>query len=44
MPQGFKLEDLADGFARPRFMLQESKGEILLSDRGKGGAADCQRR
>jgi hypothetical protein len=46
MPQGFKLEDLSDGFARPRFMLQESKGEILLAERAEQrtvSAADRKR-
>jgi glucose/arabinose dehydrogenase len=37
-PPGFHVQMWAEGFARPRFMLQGTKGEILLSDSGKGGA------
>lgn len=39
VPQGFEIQEWAEGFARPRFMLQGMNGEIFLSDSGKGAAA-----
>ncbi|MBM3814513.1 MAG: sorbosone dehydrogenase family protein [Acidimicrobiia bacterium] len=32
LPAGFTAEEVADGFERPRFMLQGPGGEILLTD------------
>ncbi len=32
LPQGFQIDEFAAGFERPRFMLQGSSGEILLTD------------
>lgn len=32
LPAGFKAEELATGFARPRFLLEGPSGEILVSD------------
>lgn len=34
VPDGFSVETWADGFDRPRFMLQGNNGEIILSDSG----------
>lgn len=39
VPQGFQVQVRAEGFARPRFMLQGAHGEILLADSGRGAAA-----
>src|SRR5216684_5561972 len=36
VPDGFRIEEYASGFARPRFMLAGPSGEILLSDMGNG--------
>lgn len=36
VPRGFIVQVWASGFSRPRFLLQGAKGEILLSDSGKG--------
>ena len=32
LPAGFKVEEFATGFARPRFLLEGRAGEILVSD------------
>ena len=32
LPAGFKIEEYAAGFERPRFMLAGPSGEILLTD------------
>jgi glucose/arabinose dehydrogenase len=37
VPAGFHVEVYAEGFEKPRFMLQGPSGEILLSDSVKGG-------
>ena len=37
VPQGFDVEVYADGFQRPRFMLQGPSQEILLSDSAENG-------
>src|SRR5882762_2609576 len=38
VPDGFKIEEYASGFNRPRFMLAGPSGEILLSDMTNNGA------
>jgi glucose/arabinose dehydrogenase len=38
LPAGFDIDEYADGFERPRFMLQGPSGEILLSDSVEGGS------
>src|SRR5262245_2990333 len=38
VPQGFDVEVYAEGFQRPRFMLQGPNQEILLSDSGENGS------
>src|SRR5688572_229902 len=38
LPAGFKIEEFATGFERPRFMVQAPGGEILLTDTTPGGA------
>jgi glucose/arabinose dehydrogenase len=37
LPQGFKIEVYAEGFRRPRFMLEGPGQEILLSDSSESG-------
>jgi glucose/arabinose dehydrogenase len=37
VPQGFSVDVWADGFARPRFMLEGSRGELLVADSGRSG-------
>jgi glucose/arabinose dehydrogenase len=39
LPAGFVIEEYLSGFDRPRFMLQGSNNEILLSDSGARGEA-----
>ena len=34
VPQGFSVDVWADGFEKPRFMLQDADGEVLLADSG----------
>lgn len=36
VPQGFQVEEYAAGFDQPRFMLEGSNGEILLTDSAAG--------
>jgi glucose/arabinose dehydrogenase len=38
LPQGFSIDVYAEGFERPRFMLQGPGGEILLSDSKENGS------
>ena len=38
LPSGFHIEVYAEGFTRPRFMLQTSTGEILLSNSDNAGS------
>jgi glucose/arabinose dehydrogenase len=38
VPQGFSIDVWAEGFDKPRFMLQGSHGEILLADSGTDAA------
>jgi len=38
LPQGFSIDVYAEGFERPRFMLQGPGGEILLSDSKDNGS------
>ncbi len=38
VPEGFRVEEFASGFTKPRFMLVGSAGEILLSDSGERGS------
>lgn len=38
VPAGFKIEEVASGFERPRMMIHGPGGEILLSDSIAGGA------
>jgi glucose/arabinose dehydrogenase len=37
LPAGFQIEVYAEGFERPRFMLEGASGEILLCDSVRGG-------
>jgi glucose/arabinose dehydrogenase len=38
LPEGFQIDVWAEGFARPRFMLESPGGEILLSDSARSGS------
>lgn len=38
LPAGFKIEEWAEGFKRPRFLLQGPSGEVLVSDTIIGGS------
>ena len=38
LPQGFNIDVFAEGFQRPRFMLQGPNQEILLSDSAENGS------
>ena len=38
VPAGFKIEEAADGFDRPRFMILGPSGELVLSDSANPGA------
>jgi glucose/arabinose dehydrogenase len=37
VPQGFKIEEVASGFEKPRFMILGPTGELLMSDSGDSG-------
>lgn len=37
VPEGFRVEEFAGGFAKPRYILEGPAGEVLLSDSVKGG-------
>ncbi len=37
VPQGFDVQDYANGFERPRYMILGPSGEILLSDSARSG-------
>jgi glucose/arabinose dehydrogenase len=37
LPAGFTIEDYATGFEKPRYMVQDSAGHILLSDSSDNG-------
>jgi glucose/arabinose dehydrogenase len=39
LPDGFSIESWAEGFARPRFILQGERGEILIADSGTSAEA-----
>lgn len=38
VPDGFSVDAWATGFSKPRFMLQGSKGEVLIADSASRGA------
>ena len=38
LPKGFQIEVYAEGFERPRFMLEGASHEILLSDSSEAGS------
>jgi glucose/arabinose dehydrogenase len=38
VPAGFDVEEYADGFETPRFMILGPSGELLLSDSARGGS------
>src|SRR5512135_18206 len=38
VPPGFTVSEFAAGFAKPRYMVEGPKGEVLLSDSVKEGA------
>ena len=38
LPEGFQIEVYAEGFERPRFMLEGPSHEILLSDSSEAGS------
>jgi glucose/arabinose dehydrogenase len=38
VPQGFKIEEVASGFEKPRFMILGPSGELLMSDSGDSGS------
>ncbi len=41
LPAGFRIEEFASGFEKPRYMIQGQAGEILLSDSVKNGRVYC---
>lgn len=38
LPAGFSIEEYASGFERPRYMLQDASGRILMTDSVPGGS------
>src|SRR5262249_56970084 len=43
VPAGFTVDEWASGFAKPRFMVEGSRGEIIVSDSGADPAQGAPR-